>query len=299
MSIRFDENASNFLNPGNNDAFHLPNADWCLCFWEATSDNTGTAFQYLVSHDVVGTSPSINLYFAEASATDANKLFFNICPNGSGGANIFNVTNAVTGVLTFDGTPRLWVCQRVSDTYEIKYATAYSNTINTERVNSSPSPSVLAAISPANTHRIGARQDGNTARAYGGDMGHYFQGDFSLTDSEIIALASGKTIFELGKTPNFYLHMQENVAAPPDLMGVLTVSRNGTLATGIAFPPDIRGFMGAVLFTPAAETISGMRGYSGYATRPYSAPVDVVAGGGGGGGLLIPIAAYHYNHHLR
>lgn len=247
MSIRFNESASNYLSITDAAALSLPDADWCIAIWEATSDNSGSGFQVFLSAGTINTANSIQLYFGEASSSYSGQLIVNIM--GGGATNLF-VSDFDTGSVDLtSGIPRLWVIQRNNDDYQCYSCEAFSAPVQQINITS---PAVLALVNPDGNMNIGRRDDGNTARAYAGDLGHYFQGDFALSEDEIRMLACGAYPWEFGKLPNFYLPMTANVSAPPDLIGGLSVSRNGTLADGVGFPPDLRGFMNAVVFTPAS-----------------------------------------------
>ena len=86
MSILFDENTSNYLQITDNAALSLPDGDWCIAFWESTTDNTGSGGQYMISSGSEAAN-TINIYFAEASASNANKLIADI--RGSSNQSFF------------------------------------------------------------------------------------------------------------------------------------------------------------------------------------------------------------------
>lgn len=252
MGIRFDENASNYIQITDAAALTLPNSDWCICFWESTSDNSGTFFQYVISGGNFGAANSINVYFQEAGNTfnsNQDKLTVYIV-NGSTNS-LFGASTIVSSTLTFNGSPRLWVIQRSSGNGQI-YSCDQNGSVTTHH---NSALNATGSVDPPELE-LGRRADGNADRTYGGDLGHVFKGDFSLTTSQISALGKGRMIHEIGKSPSYYLPLLQNVASPPDLSGGLTVARNGTLADGIAFPPDIRGFMNAMVFTLAAGGVS-------------------------------------------
>lgn len=236
-SIKFPEAATSNIVVTDNAALDLPDSAWTICFWEKTSDNTGSLYQYFISHGTVNTGNSLNIYFAEASeGTFPNCIYVNI--RGISNVAIFNSQNSRSGTITFNGTPRLWVIMRTaSDTFLCYYCTP-GGTVTSAIENLSPSGTQLEAVTPSGSLYLGSRYDAAADRAFGGELGHFWQGDFALSNTEIESLAAGKSIYSLGYTPNFYLTLGGNSSAPSDRELGLTTSRNGTLSNGMTFPVE-------------------------------------------------------------
>ena len=266
MGVYFGENASNYLQVTDSSVLTLPNSDWCIAMWLSSGPVPGSLYQYFYSTGSFLAANTVQLYFNE-SGLDADTQLVASIANSSGTAIASGL--AISGALTHDYTRWLVVVQRNGNNLEAKIASQYASSL---LADTSTACSNWTALNPPEAE-IGRRADGNADRAYEGNVGHVFQGNFILSDAEVLAMASGKFPWELGYTPNFYLPLTSNVATQPDLIGGLTVTRNGTLGQGVGFPPDLRGFMGgAIVYTPAA----------GGATVPHNPFGHVFLGSFGG-----------------
>ena len=73
MAWHFDE-TNDLVTVTDHTALTLPDADWTIAGWLKLTDNVGSAYQYVMHWGTFGSSPTMRLFFTEASAGNANKL---------------------------------------------------------------------------------------------------------------------------------------------------------------------------------------------------------------------------------
>lgn len=207
-------------------SFDMPNADWTFGFILATTDNSGTAAQYVFSNGGYQAAMSFNVLIWEASsASNANTL--SVPMKGSGATNI-EIFGAPNATLFTDGVFRLWTIERVKATDTLN---VYYTPVNGTRVlYSSGSTAALGNINPpggaSGIPTIGTRAVTPSGRWYVGDMHSMFQMNGLLTQSQTESIARGvDPISGLGLTLNWYHKFSDTAATRTDLTG------NGNTAT--------------------------------------------------------------------
>jgi hypothetical protein len=207
-------------------SFNLPNADWTMGVMCATSDNSGTAAQYLFSNSFYLAAMSLNIFFWEASsATTPNHV--SIAMEGSGLVEI-EVTGTAVPSLLSDGIFRLWTFERVKATETINI---YYTTVNGSRVlygtgNSASLGNINPPGGASGIPTIGTRAITPGSRWYNGDMYMQFQLNSLLTQSQTESIARGMDpITNLNLTPSWYVKTNAITPTLPDLSG------NGNTAT--------------------------------------------------------------------
>lgn len=93
--------------------------DFTISVWVKLADNSGSAYQYIISNGGYSANPSLNWWFAESGSGDANHLWFNV-----GDGDTTDIEGSSSGTY---GTSRVWqhlVLVRSGDTI-----TQYINTI--------------------------------------------------------------------------------------------------------------------------------------------------------------------------
>ena len=225
MAILFDE-VNDYYSIPDNAVLTLPNGDWCIGLWLKVDDNTGTNFQYFLSNNgTLGGSTSLNFYIYEDSASPGT---------GDPGDYIANIAgNSLVSSSSYgaDGVWRLWIFQRTPSLLEWWSCAAGAGAVLEDSV-----AIPITSIDSWNPLNVGRRQDGNADRYYGGQLAELFKGDFSLSQSEIEAIASGWPPFALGKTLDVYLPMQTAAATLQDWFSGLTATRNDAPTT-VEHPP--------------------------------------------------------------
>lgn len=207
-------------------SFDLPNADWTFGFILATTDNSGTAAQYVFSNGGYQAAMSFNvLIWESSSATNANAL--SVPMNGSGATNL-EIIGPANATLFTDGVFRLWTIERVKATDTLN---VYYTPVNGTRVlYTSGSTAALGNINPpggaSGVPTIGTRAVTPTGRWYVGDMHSMFQMNGLLTQSQMESIARGvDPISGLGLTLNWYHKFSDTTPTLSDLTG------NGNTAT--------------------------------------------------------------------
>jgi hypothetical protein len=207
-------------------SFNLPNADWTMGVMCATTDNSGTAGQYLFSNGFFMAAMSLNILFWEASsATTPNQV--SLAMEGSGLVEI-EVTGTAVPTLLSDGVFRLWTFERVKATETINI---YYTTVNGSRVlYGTGSSASLGSINPpgggSGIPTIGTRAITPGSRWYKGDMYMQFQLNSLLTQSQTESIARGlDPITNLNLTPSWYVKTNAITPTISDLSG------NGNTAT--------------------------------------------------------------------
>jgi hypothetical protein len=214
----------------------LPNGDWCLGIWTYVSDNTGVAWQYLVSTGGWGAVSTINLHLGEVTATASgqrNRWLMN-CEDDDGTNPGDIIASTATGA---DSKWRLIIFQRNTTAdagHEFELWFCEPGASATKEADASDAS--FGAINGGDWN-IGRRADGDAARYYGSVTGEFFKGDFALTQAQVEALGAGLPIKSLAKraslTLDVYLPMWEAHAT------LLDYSANGNSGTRSGAPVTV------------------------------------------------------------
>jgi hypothetical protein len=231
MAIQFNE-VNEYYSIADSATLTLPDGDWCVGIWVHVSDNTGTAYQYLVSNNNLNANDSFNLFLGEVgSGADANKWGLNA--EDSDGTNPGTIWAAATGA---DSVWRLIVCQHDSTAGELQLW--FCELGGTAGKEGSGADTNFAACN-GSTWNIGRRLDGDPDRYYGGTAAEFWKGDFALTAAEITALGAGLRVQDLGHVPDVYLEMFTADATLRDCFGSNDATRNSA-PTSVEHPPVMR-----------------------------------------------------------
>lgn len=174
-----DENSSKYYTIAAHSSLYLPDADWAFGFWTRVEDNSGTAFQYLISNGGLGAASSINIYLSETDDTWSYRT-----EDDTGHDTFADDADVATGA---DNRDRLIVIQRETDDINIYFCEA--NRLPS-LVNSVSEPD-YAANTLAGTWYIGTRSDLSSTRFYESWFGGFWKADTSLSQEQIAAIARG------------------------------------------------------------------------------------------------------------
>lgn len=143
------------------------------------TDNTGSFFQYFINWGTVNTDTTINVYLIESSAgTNPDALIYN---NGTGGNSTFKAASYWSGL---DDLP---VAATVSPTNSPAVIRLWVGDI--EKTNSSSGINTWTVTSATRTLYIGARNDLNADRLFGGTLRYlYIYGARVLSPVEVVSL---------------------------------------------------------------------------------------------------------------
>ncbi|CAB1057424.1 Beta-galactosidase (EC [Olavius sp. associated proteobacterium Delta 1] len=136
-----------------------------VSMWAKVTDNVGSAYQYLYSHDVLQTNPSLNMIFAEDSVVplgleEADDLVVTLGDNGSSDEDLLaNVSDG--DINATDGSWHYVTLTRVRNGTNRLY-------IDGQLQSTSAAPDT--DIDPAGSINIGRRQDGDLNRYFGGNL---------------------------------------------------------------------------------------------------------------------------------
>ena len=131
-----------------------------VSMWLKVTDNTGSQYQYLYSHDAVGTNPSLNLYLHEDSVADPDDLEVRMRDSVASDETVLSDVSAGDANVT-DGAWHHVTLTRVRNG---------TNTLYVDAVSQDTSTGPDTAIDPAGSINIGRREDGDVDRYFGGNL---------------------------------------------------------------------------------------------------------------------------------
>jgi hypothetical protein len=261
MAIQFDESTDYYAIPDSAD-LTLPTSDWCVGIWTFVSDNTGTDFQYVISNGTFRGTDTFNLHIKEDSApSSAGRWEADVTDGSNNDSEI--ISSSSPGA---DSKWRLIVVQRRGVDSEMQMWFCEPGQTAVKQGSDILHPDT---VDGSNDWNIGRRQDGSGTRYYGSIAAEFFKGDFSLSQSEIEAIAAGNPVYTLGKTPDVYLQMKTAGATQRDLFGSNDATENGSPTTAAEHAPIV---MPPVVFVvaPAGEDVT-------VTPTPASMVVDTVS----------------------
>ena len=130
-----------------------------VSMWAKATDNAGSGYQYLYSHDEDGTNPSLSIMFAEESAgSDSNDLIGSIRDSGTGNEEVRSDVSA-GGTNATDGSWHYITLTRDRNG---------RNSLAIDGVTQDNSEAADTAIDPVGSIYIGRRQDGDSNAYFGG-----------------------------------------------------------------------------------------------------------------------------------
>lgn len=234
MAIHFNETDA-FYRVADAAGLTLPDGPWCVGFIYKIADNTGTAFQYIISTNTGGLAAnSFSVYMPEDSYTTTNlrgKVIYvaRDAENDQFSGGDHQASIPANGG---DDTWRVYIAQRTAGgNFQAWEAPILGSA--SMHFSQAPSGNPVNAID-GNILEIGRRADSDAARYYGGDIYRFFKGNFELSQSEIEQYAAGTAITTIKSTGvSVYLEMESADATLTDATG------NGNDATRFGSPTTI------------------------------------------------------------
>ena len=177
-ALRFDEFDDKVVIPDFSYA-----SDFTVSMRFKVDDNTGNAFQYIYSHGVVDAPQSLNIYIGENLTAYPDMLMTNLRDaNDNMDGTALNVDLAALGIIG-DGQWHL---------YTLTVTAGVGSEVFIDGVSRSSSARGADAFSPGGTDLyLGARNDLDSARFYGGGLDSVQIFDRALSGPEINALNTG------------------------------------------------------------------------------------------------------------
>ena len=147
-----------------NDYFYLSDFDYgdtfTVSMWAKVTDNVGSDYQYLYSHDVYLTYPSFHIFFGEDSSAQVDDTYVSIHDSGSTDETVIADVSAGATNAT-DGSWHYITVTRVQNG---------TNNIYIDGVSQDTDPAANTAIDPVGNINIGRREDGDVDRYFGGNL---------------------------------------------------------------------------------------------------------------------------------
>lgn len=265
MALGFDE-INDYISVLDDSTLTFPDSDWCIGLWTLVDSNTGSTYQYAISNGGFSSTNSFNLYLAEDSASGETPGAWVIAMKDSAGVEVhpsgtWTESSSAPGG---DGTWRLIIVQRRSTQFEMWFCEPSA----TPSQEIDISVSTFADINSANPLNIGRRQDGNTARYFGGTLAEVFKGNFSLTSDQIAALGRGRLIHQFifgnetdGQTLKLYLPLwDDSTTGVADMSGH---QNNGAITSAPTVEPHAP--VGTFFMTTWGGTLPYLVGAANYA----------------------------------
>lgn len=229
MAYSFDE-VNDRLVVGDDAALDLPDGDWTIGGLIKFDDNVGSFLQYFYSHGTVSTNNSANFVLSEASDVAPNE-FRAFLQDGGG-----DTTNNVAFTPSLDPDAGNWnhFCFR-------RRNNIFSWFWGGDELQSLPNGNTIGdidSVSPAGSLFLGARNDLDADRFFGGDMAEWAKWDRGLSDVEIGLLADRFSPQYVYDGCAWHIPMESDNS---ELVAGLTVTVTGpTIAThpGIRYPTD-------------------------------------------------------------
>jgi hypothetical protein len=195
MAVNFDRTkATDYFAISDAAELTFQDGDWCVGIWSKIHDDSGSEYRYLVSNKEFNTNSSFNLYFSDSSNRWTIAMF-------DDDGDYFQFFASATPA---DSLWRLLIIQRRVTDSELQMWFCEEGETATKEASSSDAG---FDASNGNDWNVGRRVDAVAGKYFEGDACEFFKGDFSLTQSEIEALADGHSILSLGKSPDVYLPM--------------------------------------------------------------------------------------------
>ncbi|MBN2138417.1 MAG: LamG domain-containing protein [Sedimentisphaerales bacterium] len=170
--LSFDE-ADDYLSVPDSPQIDLPDGDWSIWLRYCLADNSGSAYQYILSWGAFGATPSINLFIYEDGIADAGSWKIDSKDNDGTAKSVVSASQwpadskwHLLGVQrdASAGEIQLWM-DGVKDNFE--------------------SDAGFNGINRSDALNIGRRVDGNADRYFGGLVSQALKYDRALSDYEI------------------------------------------------------------------------------------------------------------------
>lgn len=262
MAIDFgDNNSTKYITIGDTADLTLPDSDWAVGVWTRVDDNSGSAFQYLLSSGTIFAANSFHLYLHE-SGIDAGR--WQLAVNGDGARRSSSSPGG-------DGKDRLIVCQRSGGNIQIYFCEA-GQTATQEYSDT------FSGAMDGNGFDFGRRKDGNTARYYEEHAGELFFLSAALSEDEITALGAGMVITAIKQLDIGYYNPFVTPDSKPVVANNIT-TKTGSPVQSIHFPASQPVGARVVSFD---EAVSGGRVMGGLAWEGGLAGMGGLAGRRGG-----------------
>lgn len=295
MTIKFNRNAANqYLSASDAAAQTFPDGDWVLS-GVAVIDGLTTADnpQYFFSTGGYQAAGAVNVLYQTAGNASPNYLQVSI-----GSITLGSIAKFLAG------SALVWVVQRSAGTVSlrtclIKTAAPSDGT----GVSLDGSVALTGALDGPSGLYIGGRGDLNTSRLADQSLGRTFRYDGTLTDLEVAKLAYGMEITDLGKTPAWYVRMNDVSDITDRGTQANTITPHGAIATGTApgfgytasnASPVISGtptiVNGASVGSASSVTPASVTG-SPTPTNSYQWKIDGAAVSGATGTTYTPISS--------
>ncbi len=189
---------------------NLPNSDWTVGLYVKIDDNSGSLFQYaLCTRDAVTQGDAYFFYMFEDGRADAGKWQVRI--NKNNGTAV--VDTATSNVFGGDGVGRFYFLRRSGNVFTL-HSIIPSRKPTLEMTVTS---TAWQASSNGREFSVGKRNDENADRYLKGEVAEVFKMDGALSLDEMVMLANGETILELGYRPEIYLPLKTAESKPINL----------------------------------------------------------------------------------
>ncbi len=177
-AISFDE-SNDYITIPSHAKLEWPDGSWSVWIWYYLSDNTGTAYQYILSHRSTSDTPNVNLFIYEAGEGEpANINKWKVYLKDNDGTLVEAIATTAIGA---DSKWHLLGLQRDTSAGEIQIWIDTKKDISKADTN-------VNAITTNYQLEIGRRADGNANRYFGGLISHVLKYDRALSVSEIALL---------------------------------------------------------------------------------------------------------------
>ena len=221
MAWLFDE-ANDYVTLAANSALNLPDGDWTIAGWVNLTDNTGSAFQYLLSWGSFGAVNTFQLYVTESSVPSPNE-------NQRDDLS-WNVIDTDGDSVSSQGASNPPVFNAPSGWYHIVFernGSIVSTYVDNSFIHSQIG-SGLNGVSRGDALYFGTRSDLNADRFFGGAMAEFGKWNRSLLDSERAALAKGFAPSFFRRSLQWYLPMIRDYR---EMQQGIAVTNNGSTIT--------------------------------------------------------------------
>lgn len=220
MTIKFDAGNSEQLTAPSSPSFDLAPSGWAigLCI---PIDNLATGNTEQI---IIGNETGWYVSYTGSGHANPNTIRF----NGRDGEPYYGNNNILTA-----GTKLYVVMQQIgSDIYIGWCPSLATQPINESAVSSAPPRGVLNTFPRSGVFSIGGPVNGQPGLFLDQSLTHVFKLTGELTLFDIANLAYGKTIQEIGKTPDFALRMNDANDITDTGTGANVFTKVGTLSPG-------------------------------------------------------------------
>ena len=149
-----------------------------ICFWFRLTDNAGNFFQYIFSHGVFNVNNSVNIYIRETGAASANVMSTNLVDDD-------DVADATALDINDVGLSTDW------QFYSLTVG-SFGSRVYLDGIERNTASKGGAAFNPITDIYLGAREDLNVDRLFGGNLDSVYIFNRALNATEI------KNIYEQG-----------------------------------------------------------------------------------------------------